>query len=224
MPNHIANHIETSKHVIDAIMSKDEDGFDTFDFNTLIPIPDHIYQGNIGAAEREKYGEDNWYDWCSSPNNWNTKWNAYDVSRNSDTVLTFSTAWSHPFPIIKALSELCPDEEILVAYADENTGFNFGVYLMMKGRKIREAHIDEGSFEATKLANLLSGRDTEEEILTEIGFLKEHWDEIKDRPNASKELAGYKRRLKKLKDGADLHARTNPDVDLTNVYDYLNLV
>ena len=133
MPNHVANRIEAPKHILDAIVPKDENGFDTFDFNTLVPIPDHIYRGDIGAAEREKYGADNWYDWCSSPNNWNTKWNAYDVSRNSDTVLTFSTAWSHPFPIVEALSELYPDEEILVAYADENTGYNLGVYLMMRG-------------------------------------------------------------------------------------------
>ena len=75
-----------------------------------------------------------------------------------------------------------------------------------------------------KLADLLSGRDTEEEIQTEVEFLEDNWDEFKDHPGAGEELLDYKRRLNELKDGADLHARTNPDVDLTNVYDYLNLV
>ena len=40
---------------------------------------------------KEKYGYDNWYDWCLE--NWNTKWGCYDLEID-DEVLRFTTAWS----------------------------------------------------------------------------------------------------------------------------------
>lgn len=39
----------------------------------------------------EKYGHDNWYDWCNA--NWNTKWGCYDLEID-DEVIRFTTAWS----------------------------------------------------------------------------------------------------------------------------------
>ena len=41
----------------------------------------------------QKYGHDNWYDWCTDDDNWNTKWGCYDLEID-DEVLRFTTAWS----------------------------------------------------------------------------------------------------------------------------------
>ena len=94
-----------------------------YPFNMIIPIPDHIFRGNLGQDEREKYGKDNWYDWCIA--NWNTKWDAYNVSvqRLSDTSLyvTMETAWNPPIPIFKKLVEL--GFEVSAYYLDE--GWNY---------------------------------------------------------------------------------------------------
>jgi len=94
-----------------------------YPFNMIIPIPDHIFRGNLGQDEREKYGKDNWYDWCIA--NWNTKWDAYNVSvqRLSDTSLyvMMETAWNPPIPIFEKLIEL--GFEVSAYYLDE--GWNY---------------------------------------------------------------------------------------------------
>lgn len=46
------------------------------------------------------YGVLTWYEWC--PKNWGTKWNAYEVTVEDNTI-TFDTAWNDPEPIIKLL-------------------------------------------------------------------------------------------------------------------------
>ena len=51
--------------MFEAIQS-DEIGLGSIDFNKVIPMPDYIFQGNLGMAEREKYGKENWYDWSIS--------------------------------------------------------------------------------------------------------------------------------------------------------------
>ena len=78
-----------------------------FDFNSLIPMPDNIFRGNLGQAEREKYGTDNWYDW--SCENWGTKWNAchVELEENDDSLCyRFDTAWDAPRPIVNRLREM----------------------------------------------------------------------------------------------------------------------
>jgi hypothetical protein len=49
---------------------------------------------------------------------WGTKWNARDADRAEDHV-AFTTAWDTPVPVLVALSELFPDEEIYVEHADD---------------------------------------------------------------------------------------------------------
>ena len=95
------------------------------DFDTIIPMPDNIYRGNLGQAEREKYGSLNWYDWSCS--NWGTKWNACDGTTYTDShEWEFSTAWSFAKPVIAKLAELAGCT-IVAMYADEDFGYNVGL-------------------------------------------------------------------------------------------------
>lgn len=71
---------------------------------------------------------------------WGTKWNAYNQSEggNNETMVSFQTAWSHPEPVVKALSLKFPEYEITVTYADEDTGSNCGAYTIKGGKNISE--------------------------------------------------------------------------------------
>lgn len=75
MPNHVENRLtfdcsrERLQEILTAI-SRDQDkevdgkfGVGSFDFEKVIPMPEDIYRGNLGSAERELYGKKNWYDW-----------------------------------------------------------------------------------------------------------------------------------------------------------------
>lgn len=81
-----------------------------------------------------EYGYKDWYNWSLAK--WGTKWDCYEVSVSyTETViyLSFLTAWSTPFPVIKKLSEQHPSLCILVEYADEDLGVNCGTYCFVDG-------------------------------------------------------------------------------------------
>lgn len=63
---------------------------------------------------------------------WGTMWNAYQTHVEGD-MLSFDTAFAHPDPVIKALSERFPHEVIKVAYAGEDIGVNCGYYTIQNG-------------------------------------------------------------------------------------------
>lgn len=131
MPNHVTNKIEFygEKQNIDKILNI-INGEDTcIDFEKIIPMPENIFRGNLGQAEREKYGTNNWYDW--SRYNWGTKWNAYSsyIDKETNTII-FDTAWSAPMPIFDALAKLCYEYKVSFSgkWADEDMGCNVGVF------------------------------------------------------------------------------------------------
>lgn len=119
MPNHITNHvaIKGSKEKIAELIKKtklklnNKSEKNQFDFNGIIKMPetsDTFYgadAGGLGSEEREKYGENNWYDW--SITNWGTEWNCYEVrytgGDETTIVIEFQTAWSPPTPIFDEL-------------------------------------------------------------------------------------------------------------------------
>lgn len=73
------------------------------------------------------YGYDTWYDWrCDK---WGTKWNAYDIFRDGDSV-EFDTAWSCPLPILDQLAKLCHEYKVSFTgkWADEDVGHNVGIF------------------------------------------------------------------------------------------------
>lgn len=96
-----------------------------------------------------KYGADNWYDWHI--HNWGTKWDCYSHRGESESSIIFETAWSTPIRALLKLSELYPDIQIDVRYADEDFGSNVGTYTLLDGN-IQEIYQPDYSKESIKLA------------------------------------------------------------------------
>lgn len=105
------------------------------DFGTVVPMPDNMETGGcpggaVGGIHAD--GTVCWYQWNSA--NWGTKWSAYDQSGSTDDGrVQFDTAWSHPFPVLEALSKKFPNDRIRVRFADEDLGNNLGEYVIQAG-------------------------------------------------------------------------------------------
>jgi len=102
----------------------------------------------------KKYGACDWYDW--SAKNWGTKWNAYDQSMvnevpegddesDVEVQFMFDTAWSTPYRVLETLSEQYPTVEVKVEYADEDAGYNCGIYTLKNGDMIGQHQPAGGS-------------------------------------------------------------------------------
>lgn len=125
------------------------------DFGLVIPEPENIETGGCGgdtdADGRHANGEVCWYRW--NLNNWGTKWNAYSSEVDLDEGLVrFDSAWSHPYPVLVALTQKFPEHEISVRYADEDLGQNCGAYTVLNVEMIEDNTPDYGSPEAYELA------------------------------------------------------------------------
>lgn len=64
------------------------------DFNAIVPIPD---------SEKK-----NWYNW--GVENWGTKWNAYEQSKENNSII-FETAWYSPTCIFIAIVNMIKEKE-----------------------------------------------------------------------------------------------------------------
>lgn len=80
-----------------------------------------------------KHGFFTWYEWAIQ--NWGTKWNAYGQNdeRNTEDTIFFQTAWSSPIALIGKLSAMFPTVEMVLTYADEDSGSNAGVITFKNG-------------------------------------------------------------------------------------------
>lgn len=167
MPNHVTNILVVSgdeqvRQAMFEAIKGDEVGLGSIDFNKVIPMPEHIFRGNLGPAERAQYGSDNWYDWSVA--NWGTKWNSYGYHDYTEkdfdgATLTFDTAWSSPQPVIAALAEKFPDLHFSHKWADEDFGYNVGEKEYENGEE-SFSHVPEGgSKEALELAADIHGLD-----------------------------------------------------------------
>jgi len=163
------------------------------DFANVIPEPESIFHGGCNSQhphpkeDGSGFYEHCWYNW--NIEHWGTKWNAYDSSvtggPGDQAIVQFDTAWSHPAPVIEALSRRFPDENIDVMFADEDLGFNLGAYTMRNGEVVSESIPEPGSDQALELASQIKyGRPYAE--------LKAEWDEDEARweaEQAAKETA-----------------------------------
>lgn len=155
MPNHISNIVrvkdeddykkeEEAFEQMQALM-KTEDSL--FDFNALIPYPDPYKSLDDAFHKAQEEAGGDWskvmhlkdgynqggYEWCC--NHWGTKWNAYEIAVDYDTI-SFQTAWSTPHPIFEELSKRMPGVTIEVEYADEDRGSNCGILTFLDGETI----------------------------------------------------------------------------------------
>lgn len=83
MPNHITNILKVrgQREKVENFFQKAQTKNFLFDFNTIVPMPDYVYRGDLPVDWKPsgKYIT-NWLDWC--PINWGTKWNAYDCYKS----------------------------------------------------------------------------------------------------------------------------------------------
>ena len=132
MPNHVSNKltVDGATKEVNRFLKHMGDGFD---FEKVIPMPDNLYRDHVSSEDKErlaKEGIPNWYDWCCE--NWDTKWNAYDVKRDVGTykhvggkyvTYDFLTAWSPPIPVVEKLRKDWPQLDIHGGYVGE--GYEF---------------------------------------------------------------------------------------------------
>jgi hypothetical protein len=122
-------------------------------WSTSLPITSKMQTELI-----KKHGADNWYDWAVA--NWGTKWGAYSGYAISEDSVFFQTAWSTPYKAMVKLSELYPDVEITIAYADEDFGHNVGEYTLKGGEEINSDVPEGGSMDAMRMAlDIIGGED-----------------------------------------------------------------
>lgn len=226
MPNHITNIIYCDDELMDEVLTMDDNGNEIFDFNTIIPMPDHIYKGDVGQAERIKYGKNTSLDWCTE--HWNTKWPAYSHVRYEGS-FGFDTAWSHPFPVMKELSEKYPVTEFIVAYADEDSGSNLGVYSIKNGEIDKSAPIEERTWLAYEMASQIKyGQSYDETLQSDLDsslimLNDETWElSDTDREAIEEESQSTKDELELYHIQKEVFLRSNPDFDFSNPKAYLN--
>lgn len=137
MPNWITNRVivegSQTKKLLKFIGEK-------VDFQKIIPMPKEL-EGTKAPTDspntpenkvlREKYGADNWYEWCV--HNWGVKWNAAEVDIFDEEIkragsfpmveaneLLFNTPWHCPYPIFDKLIEMFPRCKLTVIWYDED--------------------------------------------------------------------------------------------------------
>lgn len=104
MPNHCSNKLGITGPIDDvekfiAFVKNNGDDKDENEYNlfeSLIPMPKELEgttspskEGNVDLID--KYGHDNWYDWCNSK--WGTKWGDYSMHA---TNIVYETKTNYP--------------------------------------------------------------------------------------------------------------------------------
>jgi len=90
-----------------------------------------LTEGAFGESYRFASGEadDRWYDWRLQ--NWDTKWDAYEVTITDDDPdqleVEFETAWSPPEAICSAIREQYPD--LAISWFYDEPGCEIAGYL-----------------------------------------------------------------------------------------------
>ena len=154
MPNHCYNRVTICSSGVNEASSLDqiETLKDIFEgesvFPQIIPEPDWanlplmssdksyaLQKGNVGELpvngrfQSTNIADDRWYDWRIQ--NWDTKWDAYDVSIDDDDPeqleVSFNTAWAPPEAICSAIREQYPD--VSVSWFYDEPGCEIAGYL-----------------------------------------------------------------------------------------------
>lgn len=227
MPNHVTTKIYAPKNIIDEIITLDENGDKCFDFNTIIPMPDNIFRGDLGKEEEKYYGKENWYHW--SIDNWETKWNSYSYKRESEDCFSFETAWSHPKKIISGLSKKYPEIEFTVLYANEDIGYNCGGYKILNGDDIASIDIDNGDALAKEFAWKLRGSDElyysilEDDIMENLYRIEKDSNDIELVEELKEENSRNQERIEEVLDEIKYVKSKYPEFNIKDPLDYFNI-
>jgi len=218
VPNHVTNILNAPKEVLDALAGlvtdqrwrKGEETRDhepwgeerdlwtkeeyqrhsDCDFGKVIPEPENINREAEGLPADANgvlpNGKVSWYWW--NTRHWGTKWNAYDIDRRDEAELKFETAWSHPMPVVKALSQKFPETDIRVRYADEDLGNNLGEYTIRNGEVIEDR--SPGKRKREDFACLLVWGKSYAEYCAERDAEEEAWEAEQAAKEEAKEAAG----------------------------------
>ncbi len=148
MPNHCYNRVTFYSDNTEEV-AKLKDIFEGESvFPQIIPEPDWanlplmtsdkpyaLQKGNDGELpvngrfQSTNIADDRWYDWRLQ--NWDTKWDAYDVSVVDDDPeqleVTFNTAWAPPEAICNQIREDYPD--VSVSWFYDEPGVEMAGYL-----------------------------------------------------------------------------------------------
>ncbi len=157
MPNHCHNRVTFYSANTEAVAKLKQIFEDENCFGQIIPEPDWLntplmssdlkrygqdrgklgelpvkVEGDFGITQRfQSTGQpdDRWYDWRLQ--NWDTKWDAYDVVVTDDDIeqveIEFNTAWSPPEAICHAIREQYPD--VSVSWFYDEPGCEIAGYL-----------------------------------------------------------------------------------------------
>jgi hypothetical protein len=102
----------------------------------LYPIPEDIYQGDLGLEEEKKYGKNTWYHWCID--HWGTKWDATATLVETPPgflAYRFETAWSPPVKWLKKVAADFPSLRFVLQYDEPGMGFA-GIAIAEQGNLI----------------------------------------------------------------------------------------
>lgn len=219
MPNHIINRIEAPAKIIEQLIMKDENGNSCFDFNTFIPTPAHVIQGSLEVGKT--YPQETWLEF--NTNNWGTKWNAYSFVQESDTVITFETAWNDPFPVIAAMSRKHPETDFIVSYSDEDYGHNLGIYMIKNGEITQQTLFDDETI-ALMFANVMHDKAYDYHYVAEdIGYIRELAEQEPENTDLQEELDELEDVLEDFTMGIEWVTQEHSDIDFNIINDYLLL-
>ena len=142
MPNHCHNRVTFYSANTEDVAKLKKIFEDESTFGQIIPEPDWPNTPNKDGELPVKHEDpwltyrwsngrqdDRWYDWRIQ--NWDTKWDAYDVVVTDEdpecTEVEFNTAWSPPEAICHALREQYPD--VSVSWCYDEPGCEIAGYL-----------------------------------------------------------------------------------------------
>ena len=124
MPNYCSNTLMLNEDTNDSILDVLKDYMDkkgNLSFRKILPVPTAFKNADKVNRKKliRKYGMDTAWDWCVD--NWGTKGGG-EVYHAAPDGIGFTTAWSPPIGIVKALSMLT-GREFRLTYIEEGMDF-----------------------------------------------------------------------------------------------------
>ena len=133
MPNWVVNTLKVINGDPQEIFEFVRTEKSVFDFNNLIPMPEHIQNTDEEVIRASGFKLPAWYAW--GVDNWGTKWNASEArysTKEPDTAIWFDTAWAPPVPVFEALAKRFPEHEIVV-YSHEYMNHLHVTFVLKQG-------------------------------------------------------------------------------------------